>query len=152
MTAPDYNRTMPVSPRWLALLLFVGSLTAQGLLPVTTPKQALGFNLGDDFMVANYSQLEAYWKTLDAESDRMILADIGTTAEGRRQYMAIVSSPANLAKLDYYKDIVRKLALAENLTEADAAALARAGKAVVWIDGGLHANESVGAHIVSRNA
>jgi hypothetical protein len=109
------------------------------------PKQALGFNIGDDYMLASYTQLEAYWKTLDAESDRMILVDIGATAEGRPQYMAIVSSPGNLAKLDYYKDISRRLALAEGLSEADAAALARAGKAVVWIDGGLHANETAGA-------
>src|SRR5260221_10778679 len=85
-----YNRCMAVFARWLAVLVFVGSLAGQGLLPVTTPKQALGFNLGDDYQVANYSQLAAYWKTLDAESDRMILADIGTTAEGRPQYMAIV--------------------------------------------------------------
>ena len=74
---------------------------------VTSPKDALGFNLGDDYQVANYTQLETYWKKLAAESDRMKLVDIGTTGEGRRQYMAIVSSPANLKNLDRYKDIAR---------------------------------------------
>ncbi len=126
---------------------------------VTTPKQALGFNLGDDYQVANYTQLEAYWKKLAAESDRMKLVDIGATAEGRRQYMAIVSSPENLRNLDRYKDIARRLALAEGLTDDQAHALAREGKAVVWIDGGLHANETVGSQqlmemvyqMVSRN-
>jgi hypothetical protein len=130
----------------VAVLLCLGvSLSAQGLLPITTPKQALGFNVGDDYMVASYTQTIDYWRKLDAESDRMTMVDIGPTAEGRRQWMAVVSAPANLERLDYYKDVARRLALAEDLSEEDARALARAGKAVVWIDGGLHSNETVGA-------
>jgi len=120
-------------------------LAAQTAPKVTTPKEALGFNLGDDYQVANYTQLEAWWKKLAAESNRMKLVDIGPTAEGRRQYMAIITSPENLKKLDRYKEISRKLALAEGITEDQAHALAREGKAVVWIDGGLHASESVGS-------
>ena len=122
-------------------VIWIAAAAAQ----VTTPKQSLGFNLGDDYQVANYTQLETYWKKLAAESDRMKLVDIGATAEGRRQYMAIVSSPENLRNLDRYKDIARRLALAEGLTDDQAHALAREGKAVVWIDGGLHANETVGS-------
>ena len=137
----------PVYPRTLLLAaaLSICSLYAQTAPAITTPKEALGFNLGDDYMVANYTQLEAYWKKLAAESDRMKLVDIGPTAEGRRQYMAIISSPANIRNLDHYKEIAAKLAHAEGLTEEQAHALAREGKAVVWIDGGLHASESVGS-------
>ena len=87
----------------VAVFLFAGFAHAQEPLPVTSPRQAFGFNIGDDYAVVSYSQMEAYWKRLDAESDRMILTDIGPTAEGRRQWMAIVSSPANLARLDLYK-------------------------------------------------
>jgi hypothetical protein len=112
---------------------------------ITTPKEALGFNVGDDYHLANYVQLTAYWHTLAKESDRMKLVDIGPTAEGRRQYMAIISSPENIAKLDHYKEISAKLSHAEGLTDAEAHALAEEGKAVVWIDGGLHASETVGA-------
>ncbi len=118
---------------------------AQTAPKVTTPKEALGFNIGDDYMVANYTQLETYWKKLASESDRMKLVDIGPTAEGRRQWMTVISSPENLKKLDHYKEISQKLAHAEGLTEEQAHALAREGKAVVWIDGGLHASESVGS-------
>jgi hypothetical protein len=59
--------------------------------------------------------------------------------------MAIVSSPENLKNLDRYREIARRLALAEDLTDEQARALAAEGKAVVWIDGGLHANETVGS-------
>jgi hypothetical protein len=60
-------------------------------------------------------------------------------------YMAIITSPENQKNLTRYKDISKRLALAENLTDDQARALASEGKAVVWIDGGLHANEVLGA-------
>jgi hypothetical protein len=126
---------------------------------ITSPKEQLGFNIGDDYKLANYTQFEQYWHKLARESDRMKLVEIGKTAEGRPQLMAIISSPANLAKLDRYKEISQKLARAEGLTDAQARALAHEGKAVVWIDGGLHATEVLGAaqlmetvyQLVSRN-
>ena len=112
---------------------------------VTPPVTALGFNIGDDYHVANYTQLQSYWKTLAKQSDRMQLVDIGRTAEGRPQYMAIISSPDNLRRLNHFKEISSKLAHATGLTHDQAHALAHEGRAVIWIDGGLHANETVGS-------
>ncbi len=111
---------------------------------ITTPKQSIGFNMGDDYMLVNYDQIETYLRKLATESDRMKLVDIGPTEEGRHQYMVIVSSPENMKKLDHYKEISAKLAHAENLTDDQGHALAEEGKAIVWIDGGLHASETVG--------
>ena len=132
------------------LLLFAAAvpaclLSAQSVPRVTTPKEAFGFNLGDDYHIANYTKLEGYWKKLASESDRMKLADIGLTAEGRHQWMAIITSPENHKNLARYKDISQRLARAEGLSDEQARALAREGKAVVWIDGGLHATETVGS-------
>jgi len=129
----------------IAAVVLAPALRAQPAPKVTTPKEALGFNIGDDYQVANYTQLESYWKKLATESDRMKLVDIGPTGEGRRQYMAIITSPANLKNLEHYKDISRRLAQADGLTDDQAHQLAREGKAVVWIDGGLHASETVGS-------
>ena len=113
---------------------------------ITTPRQQLGFNIGDDYHLATYAQLAEYWGKLAQESPRMVLEEIGRTAEGRRQLMAIITSPENHANLRRHQDIARRLALAEEASEEDARALAREGKAVVWIDGGLHATEVLGAH------
>jgi len=118
---------------------------SQSVSVITPPSAEFGANIGDDYFLATYSQLESYWKKLAQESDRLRLVDIGRTEEGRPQWMAIVSSPENLQKLDEYKGISRRLALAEGLNDAQARALAARGKAVVWIDGGLHANETLGA-------
>jgi hypothetical protein len=141
----------PVASRALLLIALLAGLAgygarpvSQSLLRVTSPVEEFGVRIGDDYFLATFNQLERYWKKVDAESDRVELVSIGQTEEGRSQWMAVVSAPENMARLENYKAISRRLALGEvSLTEARA--LARDGKAVVWINGGLHADEVLGA-------
>ncbi|HEX7049317.1 MAG TPA: M14 metallopeptidase family protein [Longimicrobiales bacterium] len=128
-----------------ALLLVAGATALEAQTDVTTPIEQFGHPIGADYVLPDYDDLVAYWKKLDAESDRMKLVSIGKTAEGRDQYMAIITSPENHANLAHYKEISQRLARAEGLTDEEAHRLAREGKAVVWIDGGLHASEVLGA-------
>ena len=140
---------MKRSSRLVAVSLLGLVLTASAGLAqtrITSPAEQLGFAIGDDYQLANYTQLTEYWQKLDDESDRMTLEEIGRTAERRPQWMAIITSPDNHERLDHYQDISRRLALAEDLTDEEARALAIEGKVVVWIDGGLHATEVLGAH------
>jgi hypothetical protein len=135
-------------PLLVLTLVSLTGLTAQER--VTSPKEQFGFELGDDYQLANYRQIADYWRTLDAQSDRLVVREIGKTAEGRPQLMAIVTSPANHRNLEKYRDISRRLALAEGLDDQQARALAAEGKAVVWIDGGLHATETLGAQQLAQ--
>ena len=112
---------------------------------VTTPKEFFGHNIGDDYWLPNYTQFLAYWQKIAKQSPRAHLDTIGTTAEGRPQLSMVVSSPENIRNLAHYKEIAKKLSLAE-ISEPEARALAREGKAVMWIDGGLHASEVLGAN------
>src|SRR6185436_18523214 len=117
---------------------------------VTSPKQEWGHNVGDDYFLANYQQVIAYWKKLERETNRVHIQEIGKTAENRPQLMAIITSPTNYAKLDRYKSISKQLSTNEKpdgtrLTDDEARALAKEGRSVVWIDGGLHASEVLGA-------
>lgn len=125
------------------LLIAMGMSSLQAAVP--SPKAHFGFDIGDDYMLANYTQTEAYFRQIAATSDRFQLVELGKTSEGRAQLMLIASSPANLARLEEYRGISERLARARD-GDAAARALAAQGKAVVWIDGGLHANETVGAH------
>jgi hypothetical protein len=133
----------------LALSLWL--TTAVQAQNVPSPKEHFGFSIGDDYQLATYTQTEAYFKKLSA-SPRTKLVDIGLTEEGRHQWMLIVSSPENIKNLEKYKEISRKLARAENLTPEQAKAMAQEGKAIVWIDGGLHATETVGTHQLIETA
>lgn len=131
------------------VLLFLVSVSRAQTIP--SPMEHFGFNIGDDYQLANYTQTEAYFKKL-AASPRARYVDIGLTEEGRHQLMLIISSPENLKKLDLYKGVSQKLAHAEAITDAQAHTLALEGKAIVWIDGGLHASETVGAHQLIETA
>ncbi len=126
-------------------LLFLVALPPTTSAQVTTPEQEFGHMVGADYHLVNYAQLQAYWQKLATESDRMVLDTIGYSEEGRPQLMAILTSSENHQNLSRYKEIARRMALADGVSEAEARQLAEEGKAVVWIDGGLHATEVLGA-------
>ena len=125
-----------------AAILTTALALAQGTI---SPPVFGAYTAGDDYFLANYTQLLGYWNKVATESDRIRLEEIGKTAEGRPIVMAIVTAPANFKNLARYKEISQRLARAEGLTDEQAHALAAEGKAVVWIDGGLHATEVVPA-------
>jgi murein tripeptide amidase MpaA len=132
--------------RRLCLLASFAVFAATVAAKVTSPKEHFGFAIGDDYHLATYTQTEAYFKKVAAESDRVRLVDMGRTAEGRTQWMVVITSPENVKSVARYQDIAQRLARAEGVTEAQARRLAADGKAIVWIDGGLHASETVGSH------
>jgi len=105
-----------------------------------SPAEIFGFNPGDDYKLASYEQMEAYYRQLATESDRVELRVIGQSSLGRPLFLLTISSRENIANLNRYKSISEQLARAKIDTET-AGRLATEGKAVVWIDGGLHATE-----------
>jgi len=130
----------------LSLLLLIGAPSLHGQSrPIPTPESVLGFQPGADFKLATYEQSIAYFQRLDEASDQLRMVDVGRTSEGRTMYMALISSNANLEQIDHYRDISWRLAHPEGMSEAEARALALEGKAIVHIDGAVHASE-VAAH------
>jgi hypothetical protein len=122
-----------------AALFFHAGVLGQHAIP--SPASVFGFEPGTDNTLANYDQVVAYFRQVAAASDRVRLVDAGVTSQGRRFVFALVSSPANLANLDRLREIARRLANPQGLTDDEARALAREGRAFVHIDGGLHSTE-----------
>ncbi len=112
---------------------------------IPTPESVLGFRVGEDFKLATYEDSLKYFRALEKASDHVRLVEIGRTSEGRPWHMALISTPANLANVERYRDISLRLAHPEGLSNDEARRLARDGKAFVHIDGGLHASEVAGA-------
>src|SRR6266568_4980411 len=139
---PAHMRTI------VAILLsvaFIAAPQAQSrTAAVPTPESVFGFAPGADYKLATYDQSIAYFKKLAASSKYIRLFEAGTTTEGRTMYFALISTPDNLAKIDRYREIWQRLAHPQSLTDAQAHQLAREGKALVHIDGGLHATEVAG--------
>ncbi len=132
------------------------TLTAQ----VPTPADIIGFAPGEDYTLASYEPIAAYFEALAASTDRMVLTEIGESTRGRPLYLAAISAPDNLRNLERYREITRTLAYARDpdagygsiLPDQEARALAREGKAIVWIDGGLHATEVAHGQVMPEMA
>ncbi len=124
-------------------LLFVLALTAYGAVP--TPESVLGHKPGDDFYLATYDDALGYFQKVAASSDRIKMVKVGQTSEGRDWWIAFISSPENLAQLDHYKDMSRRLALARGISDEQAHQMSRDIKPIIHIDGGLHATEVANA-------
>src|SRR4029077_3604360 len=127
--------------RALVLTLLIAPLAANG---IPTPESVLGFRPGADYKLATYDQSVDYFKKVAAASKYVKLLEAGKTSQGRTMYYALVSSPDNLGKIDRYREIARRLAHPQGLTDAAARKLAHDGKAFVHIDGGLHSTEVAG--------
>jgi hypothetical protein len=117
-----------------------------------SPRDVLGFTPGDDRKLASWAQMVDYFKQLDRASNRVMVEELGKTTLGRPFMLAVISSPASLARLDYYRDIQRKLADPRIIDGGDAGAekLIAEGKTIVLITCGIHSTE-VGANLVSMN-
>ena len=135
MRHPDMKSCSSLASFFAMLFLFSSASSAP-----QSPAEMFGFEPGDDYKLASYEQQEAFYRQLAAESDRVLLREIGKSALGRNLYLLTISSPANLANLERYRTISEQLARARVDAET-AEQLANEGKAVVWIDGGLHATE-----------
>lgn len=127
------------------IFLFVSAGLAQTKIPA--PKDVLGFTPGDDRKLASWNQTLDYFKKLDAASDRVMFEEIGKTTVGVPFVYATISSPENLKKLAFYKDIQKKLADPRLIKSNDKAAqaLIKQGKTIVLITCGIHSTE-VGSH------
>jgi hypothetical protein len=126
--------------------------SAAAKVKVPAPRDIIGFTPGDDRKLASWAQFVEYFKALDKASDRVIFEELGKTTLGRPFTAATISSPANLAKLDRYKEIQRKLADPRtiNSNDAEAEKLIAEGRTIVLITCGIHSTE-VGANLVSMN-
>src|SRR5512139_217171 len=112
---------------------------------VPEPKDVFGFIPGADYKLASHEMIVDYFRRLDAASDRIVVDEIGKSSEGRPMVVAVISSEANIRNRARYQEIARQLNIARGVDEPRARALAKEGKAIVWIDGGLHATEVAGA-------
>ena len=129
--------------RVLCLFVLLAPLTLAAAT-VPAPESVFGFRPGADYKLATYDQSVEYFKRVAASSRYVKSLEAGRTTGGRPMYFALVSTPENLARIDRYREIARRLAHPNGLTDVEARRLAREGKAFVHIDGGLHATEVAG--------
>lgn len=146
-TSPAHRRTAPLRQSFRVAALTVLLAVAATATPATVvaqvpaPAEVFGFEPGEDYKLADYTQLTEYYRRLAAASDRVVLQEIGQSTQGRPMYVLFISSTDNIRQLDRWRSISERLARARDVDEAEARRLSREGKAIVWLDAGLHSTE-----------
>ena len=130
-------------------LAFAGAVSAQDFefFPgakydpaIPTLKQVAGHAWGEN--ITMHHEAERYLKALAAAAPRRArLQEHGATWEGRTLYHIIISSEANIARLDAVKASIQKLADPRKISESEAEAIIREMPAVTWLAYGVHGNE-----------
>src|SRR5580698_9539931 len=75
-------------------LVFALASCCQGAVP--SPAEHFGYTPGDDYKLADTTEIYAYFHKLAASSDRIRLEEFGRSSEGRPMYVAFISAPENL--------------------------------------------------------
>ena len=123
---------------FVLLLALALPLSAQ---QIPSPSQFLKMNVGADKTLADYSQIKAYFRALDAASPRVDLEVLGKTTLGDEMIMAVISSEENIRNKAKIKQQAKRLADPRGLSEAEADALIRDSKAVVLVTCNIHSTE-----------
>lgn len=144
-----------------SVLIFVFLLTSVALTTsqetsraaIPAPADVLGFVPGEDKKLASWNQILQYFERLDSASDRVNFETLGKTSMDKPFVMATISSPANLARLEEFKQIQAQLADPRKLgppatRDRKAAELMTRGKTIVLITCGIHSTE-VGSYLSS---
>jgi hypothetical protein len=120
---------------------------AFGAMAQTTPEKFLGFKVGTDRSLADYGQITAYLQKLDQESPRLKVFTIGESTLKKPMIMAVITSEANMERLERYREIARRLRDPRTLPAEEARKLAREGKAILLITCNIHATEIASAQM-----
>jgi hypothetical protein len=125
-------------PLWLLVSLWLARVSSAA---VQTPSEFLDFEVGADRKVADYRQIKAYFRALDAASPRVEVVNLGPTTLGEEMIMAVISSEANLKNQARLREVSRKISDPRGLSAADVDALVKEGKVVLLITCNIHSTE-----------
>ncbi len=133
-----------------ALLLLAGAAAAQGITP---PEKFFGFQLGADKKIARWDKIFEYYSLLEKQSGgRMKVVNMGPTSEKNPFLEVFITSAANMAKLDRFRQVNGQLSDPRGLTEQQARALTAEGKAIVVQSMSMHATEIGGTQMAPELA
>jgi hypothetical protein len=129
----------------LALLLVQAGPAAQ--TSVTSPETFFGHQMGADRKLARWERMVEYYKQLELESQRLKVVDMGPSTMGHPFLLVIVSSPANLSRLEEFRAMNARLSDPRGVSEAEIRKVVANGKAVILQSMSLHATEVGGSQM-----
>ena len=129
--------------------LLAGALPAQ---QIPSPQEFFGFEMGTDGELANWDKIVEYFELLDERSDRIKVENLGESTLGNPFLLAYISSADNLANLERYRQINKRLTDPRGLSDEEIDQLIRQGKYISAQTYSLHATEVGGTQCVNELA
>jgi hypothetical protein len=141
----------------VALLLAVGGLSTAGALEgqgkIISPETFFGFQLGGDRKIARWDRMVEYYRLLEREGGgKLKVVEMGPTTQGNPFLLVVVSSPANMARLERLRQVNASLSDPRGLAEAEVRKLVAEGRVVVCQSMSLHATEIGGTQVAPELA
>lgn len=119
---------------FIVIVLNCFAIVGKSQSDVTSPKEFLGYSLGDAF--TPHHQVAAYFEKIAVESDQVKLVKYGETYEGRPLVVAFVSSQENIANLeDIRVNNLKKAGMEQGEPVLN-------NKIIVWLSYSVHGNEA----------
>ena len=109
---------------------------------VPTPLKFLGYIAGAENHLTYAEDVYRYMRALEAASPRVKVFSIGKSEERREMILVAVSSEQNIASLEHYKDVTRRLSDPRTISDVDAGRLADEGKPMYYATGAMHSPET----------
>jgi hypothetical protein len=138
---PDFARSVT---QWTTRPEFISPLIDH--LPksatVPSPKDVLGYYIGQPKKLTYYEDLVRYYRALAKESPRVKVIDIGKTEEGRECVVVFVASEDSIRNLDTYRNYLGQLADPRHITDSEAHDIIARAKPIYHVMGGLHSAET----------
>jgi Zinc carboxypeptidase len=131
----------------LPAMLVILSANLALLAQVKAPQDYLGFRVGEDYKLADWQQITAYFNELGKGSDRVRVDVIGQSTLKKPFLRLTITSPENQAKLARYEEITHRLADPRGLSPEEAERLIGEGKSVIAITCSVHATEVAAAQM-----
>ncbi len=127
-----------------------GPVGAQSGIPA--PESVLGFRIGEDRKLAKWDQFLAWFRQLDAASDRVRFEEAGKTTLKRPFVYLTITSAENMARLTEIREIQQRLSDPRKIAASDLDELIRRGKTVVVITCSIHSTEVGGTFTAAELA
>lgn len=132
---------MHVRPLLSRALFGAALLAPAAAAQVTTPEAHLGREVGQDFYLPDWETVSSYFTRLAAESPRVLTSKVGETTGGRDFLLSVISSEANLARLDAIREQCRLVADPRGASDEALGEAVDEGVVVLFVSCAMHATE-----------
>lgn len=108
---------------------------------IPSPLDHFGTIIGEPGVMHTTSEIYEYYRVLAETSPNLIMEQVETSEEGRPIYLISISDEATIVNLDEYKEMLAKLSDPRITSKEEAEIIAKTGKPVYYLNGGMHSTE-----------